>query len=62
MKYFLLFLIFLENFVLYGFRPWGQEKEEWTIITGIVMCLALILIIYLSWHEEKKKKEEERIN
>lgn len=55
-----LFLFFLENLVLYFFRPWGQEKTGWTIMVGIGMWLALVIFIYIGWREEKRKDEEEK--
>lgn len=58
MKYFLLFIVFVENFVLYGFRPWGQEKAGWTLLTGILMLFSVVVTIILSIYEGKKEEEQ----
>lgn len=60
MKYFLLFVLLIENLVLYGFRPWGQEKVGWTGLTGGLMLFSVFLMVLLSVLEDRKKEKEER--
>ncbi len=60
MKYFLLFLLLIENLVLYAFRPWGQEKVGWTGLTGGLMLFSVFLMVLLSVLEDRKKEKGER--
>lgn len=60
MKYFLLFLLIIENLLLFGFRPWGQEKIGWTALTGGLMLASVLLILLLSVLEDRKEKEREK--
>jgi hypothetical protein len=61
MKHFLLFLLIIENLLLYGFRPWGQEKVGWTALTGGLMLFSVLLMFLLSVQEDRKEKEREKI-
>ena len=56
----LVFIVGFGVFVLYAFRPWGQEKEGWTLITGILALILMIGGMLSSYLEEKKEEKKNK--
>jgi len=52
------FGLFFVVFMLYIFRPWGQENERLTLTSGLASFVCVIVAIILMIKEDK---EEERI-
>ena len=58
MKYFIALVIWVSFFLLYAFRPWGQEKEALTLMAAFGMYIALGYIVYKGWKEDWKEERK----